>query len=303
MDINKLMATMPDMAVFALVVEAGSFTAAAERLNVTPSAVSRQISRLENALQVRLLERTTRRQIPTPEGEMAYEKCQAMLELGADVAQLSTSNAQVEGNIHFAAPKAYARHILMPLVNQFLIEHPKVNLRFTVLDTLMNPQRDNVDLAVRLSHRLIEGLVSKPLHPLKMILCASPEYLARFGMPQKPNDLLQHSCITLGEVPEDYQWRFCRTGQEEQPVEVSGRYANNHSEMRLSAAKAGLGISILPEFVALESIVSGTLSKVLPEWNLISRYRGMVTLQYSQNKYMPSRLRTFIDFLVQNLSE
>jgi DNA-binding transcriptional LysR family regulator len=301
MNTNKLMAMLPDMAVLVLVIESGSFSAAAKTLNMSPSAVSRQISRLEHALDVTLLERTTRKQSPTEEGLLAYEKCRVLVDCAQDVSQIASRRLTVEGDIRIAAPKAYSKHILQPLIHEFLALHPLVNIHFKVTDEFLNPQRDDVDLAVRLSHSLIEGLVSKPLHPIESVLCATHHYLKAQGIPKTPNDLKQHSCITLGQSKEELCWIFEKDAKRIQ-MNVRGRYTNNHSEMRLAAISEHLGIGIFPSFVVEDAIRKKLVVQVLSDWTLRSKYQGVASLQFSKNKYMPARLRVFIDFLTENLA-
>jgi DNA-binding transcriptional LysR family regulator len=306
MNTNKLLAVLPDMAVYVLVVETGSFTAAAEQLGVTPSAVSRQISRLEAALEVRLLERTTRKQTTTDEGKAAYDRCKAMVECALDVTSIGDAAIAPSGRICISAPKAYSVTVLQPLVLSFLESHPSIDIHFRVTDTFLIPLRDDVDLAFRLSDHLIEGLVSKPLHTIDSVLCASRSYLGQHGVPAHPSELADHQCIALGEFEQDNRWVFQRGGETAQ-VDVCGHYTTNHSGMRMSAVKAGLGIGIFPDFVA-EQALSGTKSDkeklvtVLPEWALHSKYQGMVSMQYLQNKFMPSRLRTLINYFIAHLS-
>jgi DNA-binding transcriptional LysR family regulator len=294
------MSTLPDMAVFVLVVEAGSFTAAAQQLGITPSAVSRQISRLEAVLQVQLLERTTRKQTTTSEGVAAYERCRTMVECARDVTAIGSSFSEPSGKICISAPKAYSKTVLQPLVLAFLAENPAIDIHFRVTDTFLNPLRDDVDLVFRLNDHLIEGLVSRPLHTIESHLCASPSFIEQHGVPQHPEDLKNVSCITLGEFEKDNLWVFQRQ-QHRVQVRVSGRYTTNH-RMRLQAIKSNFGIGLFPDFVVKDELITGNIVRVLDDWRLVSKYQGMVSLQYMQNKFMPSRLRRLIDYLIENLS-
>lgn len=302
MNTNKLMALLPDMAVFVMVVESGSFSAAAKQLSVTPSAVSRQISRLEEALAVRLLERTTRKQSPTAEGTEAYDKAKTLLECAREISQLASGGQQAKGRICISAPKAYAHRVLQPLVLEFLNHYPDIDIHFRVSDTLFNPLRDDVDIAFRLSDQLIDGLVNIPLHPIQSLLCASPSYLQEHASLESPNDLLAHSCLVLGEYQGDALWRFSQHGKTVE-VQVQGRYATNHSDMRLAAVKQGLGIGIFPDFVVRSALAAGEVVQVLPAWQLTSKYQGGVSMQFVQNKFMPRRLRLLIDYFQQRLPE
>lgn len=300
MNKNKIIALLPDMAIFAEVVEHGSYTAAAKALGSTPSAVSRQMTRLEAELGVRLLQRTTRRQSLTPEGSEAYARCRELLDCAKDVGQIGAQTPEAKGLITVAAPKAYSKRVLEPLVLEFLASHPYVSIHFKVTDTLLNPAKDNVDIAFRLSEQLIDGLVSKRLHTIHSFLCASEGYLAEHGTPEHPSDLSEHSCIALGEHLNDNQWLFVQDDQEIQ-ISTTGRYRVNHSEMRMNGVKAGLGIGLFPDFTAREALKYNEVVRVLADWEIKHKYQGEVSMQFAQNKYMPTRLRLFIDFIEKKL--
>ncbi|GAL35097.1 transcriptional regulator LysR family [Vibrio maritimus] len=152
-----------------------------------------------------------------------------------------------------------------------------------------------------LTHFPRENLVAKSLGHTNAVLCASRSYLQSHGIPFHPDNLTQHDCLYLNEQPNDNVWRFSKGG-EDVKVEVEGSYSVNHSEIRLNAVKQGLGIGIFPEFVVEEAIQNGEVIQVLPEWRVISRYQGEITLQFPQSKFMPARRRAFIDFMVASLN-
>jgi len=300
MNTNRLMGLLPDMAVYVLVVETGSFTVAAERLGMTPSAVSRQISRLEKALEVKLLERTTRRQSTTEEGKAAYERCRAMVDCANEVGQMGQRSSRVAGHLTISSPKAYGKIVLQPLILSFLEAYPEIRIHFKVTDTLLNPLRDDVDLVFRISDQQIEGLVSKKIRDINLVLCASRAYLESHTLPEHPAELVDLSCLALGEHERDNQWIFHRS-EERVKVDVMGRYTVNHSEMRLEAVKEGLGIGIFPDFVVAEALAQGEVIQVLADWQVKQKYQGAITLQFAQSKFMPSRLRCFIDYFMDHL--
>jgi DNA-binding transcriptional LysR family regulator len=159
---------------------------------------------------------------------------------------------------------------------------------------------DGVDLALRITNTPSPGLYGKPLMPVTHVICATPEYLRRMGIPQHPHDLRQHSCISLGETPADSRWKFALNGKTE-TVQTHGRYAANHTGVRLDAVKRGLGIGSLPLFTARETLESGEIVQVLPEWEFISSYTGDLWLLWTRNKHMPARMRAMIDYLNEKM--
>ncbi len=142
--------------------------------------------------------------------------------------------------------------------------------------------------------------MAKPLMPIAHLICATEEYLQRHGMPHTPQDLRTHSCISLGETPADARWKFRREGKSE-TVQTHGRYAANHTAVRLDAVKQHLGIGSLPLFTAREALAKGEIVQVLAEWEFISSYSGNLWLLWAGHKHMPARMRVMIDYLSEKV--
>ncbi|QNM95390.1 LysR family transcriptional regulator [Chitinimonas koreensis] len=302
MGTNEQWDSLPDMAAFACVVEAGSFSAAARRLGITPSAVSRQVARLETRLQVRLLERTTRKLRLTEAGAIAHARCQDLLAAAREVLALGDADGALpRGLLRVSLPKAFARQVVHPLVPAFLRAHPAVDLQLVVTDRTVDLYQEAIDLAIRITDAPPPGLAGRPLMPVRHLACASPQYLAEHGRPAHPRELAAHSCLYLGEDERDRRWRF-RRGGEEVAVKVRGRYVANHSEIRLEGALAHLGIASLPEFAARRALAAGELEVVLEEWEHLTGYAGTAWLLYPPNRLPPAKLRAFIDYLVAALA-
>lgn len=299
----ELLGLLPDLAVFARVVDAGSFSAAAQQLGSTPSTVSRQIKRLEERLGVRLLERSTRRLRVTDSGAQVHRHCRDMMDAASGAADAAGESAsRARGRVSLSAPTAFAKAVLHPLVHGFLDMHPDVDLQLVFTDRDVDPVADDVDLVIRLTDDPPAGLAGRPLGVVRWVLCASPGYLAARGMPDTPRDLAEHDCLYLGENPDDSRWRF-RRGAESVSVGVHGRYVVNHAGARLEAAVAGLGIANLPEFAALAALQRGDVVRVLPEWTLDARaYIGTIWLLYPPNRFLPPKVRVLIDHLVAQLA-
>ncbi|QDL54808.1 LysR family transcriptional regulator [Rhodoferax aquaticus] len=302
MSINTALDSLPDMAAFARVVDAGSFSAAARQLGVTPSAVSRQVARLEDLLRVRLLERTTRKLRLTDAGQAAYTRCQAMVSAAREVLALSDTHTEVpKGLVRVSMPKAVCRLVVHPLMLGFLQRYPEVDVQLVVTDRAVDLFEESLDLAIRITDTPPLGLAGRPLMRIRHLACASPQYLAQRGTPQHPRDLAQHSCLYLGEDARDRHWRFQRAGERVQ-VSVQGRYIANHSEIRLEGALNHLGIASLPEFTARQALASGELVTVLDDWEHQTDYAGMAWILYPPNRYLSSKVRVWIDYIAEHLA-
>ncbi|CCN72814.1 Transcriptional regulator, LysR family protein [Vibrio nigripulchritudo ATCC 27043] len=299
---QKLIALLPDLAAFILVVDEGSFTAAAKKLNVTPSALSKLITRLEHALSVKLFERTTRSLAITESGKKVYEQSVAMVNAAQQAIAISEADhTELAGSITVAAPEAYLNSVLQPHILPFLEHYPDIQLKLRAVDGDIDLNQ-NIDIAFRLTDKPHENQVLKEIRKTNLVLCASPAYLTEKGTPNHPTQLEKHDCLYLAETPNDHIWDFLKD-DEFFTVAVSGRYAVNHSQMRLAGVKSGLGIGIFHDFVVKEALRDGSVVEVLSDWTLKSNYHGAVAMQYAQTKYMPARLRVFIDYIVEKLAE
>ena len=286
---------------FVRVVETGSFSAAALELGMTPSAISRQVSRLEHALSVRLIERTTRKLRLSESGTETYKRCQEMI--GAARAAMAVADkfiAMPQGLLRVGMPKAFGKIMVSPLVPGFLHKYPKVDVQLILTDRNVDLINDDADLVIRITDQPTDGLVARPLMPIDQVLCATPTYLNEHGTPQHPRDLSQHQCLYLGETSGDCDWRFRRPG-EGVTVRVHGRYITNHSEVRLNGVLQHLGIGCLPHFVARTAIEQGLITTVLSDWEFVATYQGTAFALYLPTRYLAPKMRIFIDHLVQNL--
>ena len=302
MNMNLPLESLPEMAVFARVVEAGSFSGAARDLGLTPSAVSRQVARLEARLQVRLLERTTRRLRLTEAGQAAHARCQTLVGAAREVLALSdTHTARPRGVVRVSCPKAVARQVIHPWVPAFLQRYPEVDVQLVVTDREVDLLAEAIDVALCITDSPPPGLAGRPLTQLPHLICATPQYLDQHGRPRHPQDLAQHSCLALGEHPGDQTWRFQR-GETHASVKVRGRYLANHSEVRLEGALHHLGIASLPGFCAHRALEAGALERVLPDWTHLTDYAGPLWLLYPSQRFLPAKLRVWIDHLVEALA-
>jgi DNA-binding transcriptional LysR family regulator len=301
MNTNELIPLLSDMAIFVTVVEQGNFSKAAKKLGVTPSAVSRQISRLEDALGIKLLQRTTRQLALTESGTLTFNYCKQMVESADQAINASRSaTSTVSGLLRVAAPKSLANKVLRPLFVEFLKCYPDIQLHLKVSDRILDPIHDGVDFLIHINDSPIEALVNVKLGHVKNIVCASPDFLSKYKRPSHPDDLKELACICLGENMTDSRWRFSKENQQT-TVQVAGSYLLNHSEMRRDAIEQGFGVGTLPDYIAKQSIEAGKLIPLLEDWRLTGSYQGDICLQFVQSKYLPNKSRVFIDFMKEKL--
>ena len=293
---NELLSLLPDLAVLVDVVETGSFSAAAKLQGSTPSAVSRQITRLEAALTLTLFERSTRRLHLTSGGQEVLRHARIMLEAARAACDGAARHAStIEGRVRLAAPKALLRQFIHPQLPALLQTYPQLALELNFTDQPVDLIADGVDMALRLGTPPA-GYIARPFIEIRTLLYASPSYLAQHGTPQHPSELVRHSCLHLAEQPGDDEW--CAVSEHQRVVvNVRGRYACNHSEIRRDAAEQGLGIACLPDFTVRQALAAGTLVPVLPDWQLLGRYQGSCWLIYHADRYRSPRVRVVVDFL------
>ncbi|MGJ7329486.1 LysR family transcriptional regulator [Morganella morganii] len=298
---NETLALLEEMAVFAKVVETGSFSEAARQLGATPSAISRAVSRLERALNTRLLQRTTRKLRLNESGKAVYQHCQALVNSAGAVMSASGQFSETpSGLVRLGAPKALGYFMVHPLINEFLAMNSGVNVMLRLEDRYMDLIDEDIDLAIRITNEPPPGLIGKRLFTVSHILCATPQYLAEHGTPSHPQELKEHSCLFLSEEAADTRWRF-QQGNKVVSVNVHGRYSSNHSGVRLGGVKSHLGIGGLPVFTARKSLESGDIVQVLPDWTFKTRYSGDAWLLYPPSRYQPPHMMVFIDYLVKKL--
>lgn len=296
-----MISLLPEIAIFVHVVETESFSKTASILGVSPSSISRSISRLEDAWKVKLFERTTRKMRTTNKGTEIYQICSSIVanaRLATDAAQ--SHKNEINGTLRVAAPKALSRQVLMPIVLDFIEQNPNVKFQLKVTDSFLDPIRDDVDILIHITDTPVESLVGRTLAKCKLVMCASPDYLNKYGVPNTPQDLKGHNCLCLGEDIKDSYWKFTRNDQQH-CISVNGSLQVNHSEIRREAVLRGVGISIFPEFSIREYIENGQAVELLTAWQVKGNYQGNIIAQYPQSKYIPVQVRCFLDFLAQNL--
>ncbi|WNG25945.1 LysR family transcriptional regulator [Cystobacter fuscus] len=257
MDLNELL-------VFAKVVQAGSFTAAARGLRMPKSTVSRKVSELEERVGAQLLQRTTRQLRLTEVGQAYYEHC-ARIVAEAEQADLVVTRMQAapHGLLRVTAPLTFS--ILGPIVTEFLRRYPDVQVEMVCSDRTVDLVDEGFDLAIRAGKLADSSLMARRLGNIERVVVASPDYLRARGTPKTPRDLEKHDCLLFGSSREANHWAL-RSGSKSVEVQVPTRLAVNEPDMLRGMALAGAGIALLPNIACAEDVTSGRLQHLLPDW-------------------------------------
>lgn len=290
---------MDDREVFLRVMEAGSFTEAAAALDVSTSYVSRRVRALESQLGVRLLERTTRSVAPTEIGNTYAARVAPLLEALADAdAAVLDERLAPTGRLRVALPLAFGLRYLQPLVEDYAHRYPEVVLEVSYSDQPSDLLAERFDIAVRGGRLEDSSFTARRLCGIEGRLVASPGYLAERGVPQHPDDLLQHEGIEYSAQRTMEAW-VLRRGDEVVQARPRTRLRTDSGEASMRAAIAGLGIAEQPSFLVDEPLAAGELVAVLPEW---AGMQGAFWAVTPSHRYLTRRVRLFLDLLVEGLS-
>jgi DNA-binding transcriptional LysR family regulator len=291
------MDTLTGMAVFAQVVEAQSFSKAAQKLGLSRSAVSKHVAALEDRLGVVLLNRTTRRLSLTGPGASFYEHC-VRLVADAEEAERAVTQFQVEpkGTIRVNAPMDFGRQHIAPWLAEFLGRYPELTVDVTLNDRIIDLIEEGYDLAVRVGRLADSSLIARRLAPVHLIVAASPSYLQRHGTPQTPADLARHNCLLYTYMPNPAVWTLEQPGGGRLQVPVKGSLRSNNGGLLREAAVAGVGIVPAPDFMVGDDLRAGRLVPILCDWR---QPASAVHAVYPQNRFVPAKVRALVDFLAQ----
>lgn len=286
------------MRLFVRVAELGSFAAVAQQLGVARSVVTRPVAALERYLGAKLMVRSTRRLALTSAGTAYLEKCRVILNL-VDAAEtdVAEERAVARGHIRIGLPLSYGLKRLAPLLIEFARSHPEVSLEMDYTDRRVDLVEEGFDLSIRITSRLDPADVMRLLGRAKLVVVASPEYLARHGRPRRPADLASHECLGyVGDATRD-AWPFTVNGRVEH-ASVRCRIRANNGDALADAAAQGLGIALQPDFIAERYLAAGTLETILDEFP--PPPLGVYALLPS-TRYMPYRVRVLVEFLSERL--
>jgi len=287
------------MRTFVRVIQLGSFSAAARELNSTQATVSKKVAALETKLGVKLINRSSRDQSLTQAGIDYFDHCVTVLsEMDEVEAELRSHVASPKGLLRITAPIPFARLVLAPLLPEFLQRYPDIQIDMPLEERHLDLIAEGIDIAIRARKLEDSSLIAKPLFDNPLVLVASPNYVERFGEPKVPADLKQHDCIVYTLNKTLNNWHFSK-GEAEETVAVSGSFRSSNGETNLALVLAGQGITQVPVWMVDEYIQSGKLVQLLSDYK--TDYMP-INIIYPQSRYLPLKVRCFINFLSEMLA-
>ncbi|MDC2889171.1 LysR family transcriptional regulator [Psychrosphaera algicola] len=283
------------MRAFVSVVIEGSFSNAATAMQISPQLVSKYVSKLEERLDVRLLNRTTRKVSLTEAGTHYFQHAQQILSSIDEMeSQLGGLQQSPKGTLRISAPVSFALKHMARLVTDFQLHYPSVTVDLQLNDRKVDIVDEGFDIALRIGRLKSSSLIAKRVAPIRIILCASPDYLKKHGVPKQPEDLKDHRYLHYSYIEMDgkendiFQWLKTKNSKS------VGDFQSNNGDVLVDAAIAGAGLVLQPTFIASEAVRSGKLNVVLPEFELDPM--GLYVV-YAHRKLLPNKVRCFIDFI------
>ncbi len=289
------MSDFDDILAFIRVLELESYTKAARRLGISKSMVSRRVARLEGRLGTRLLVRSTRGLAPTEAGRtFAARAACSLAELQEAETEVKKGEREPSGALRIAAPLSFGVMHLGPALAEFAQHYPSISISISFSDRFVDLVEAGFDVAIRIGVLKDSSLIGRKLSPIRALLAASPDYLARHGRPATPRDLMQHRCLSYTGPGSEEQWRFRIDGRW-YAMKPPGTFEADNGEALRDAAAAGLGITVLPSFILAPALESGALEPILTDFALPER--GLYVLRHGGPP--PLRLRLLVEFLAE----
>lgn len=285
------MIDLNEIRVFVKVVETGSFAGAARSLALPSTTVSRRVQRLEKSLGMTLLRRSTRKLTLTEQGERYFNQCQKHIS-GLDDANIFAAQLQQQprGTLKISAPLDFVVRYAQSWINEFLTAYPDVNIELDATDGYKDILEEKIDICFRSGEIKGNDLIARRIMSTQTIYCASPDYLERYGIPENPDELSLHTCVSWGQD----NWLF-QNERQKWDILVKGRYKTNSIHLAIRAAEAGLGIIKTPVSIAEPFLNKGSLQRILQRYEMPP---GQMYIVYKANKYLPKAMRLFIDHVI-----
>jgi DNA-binding transcriptional LysR family regulator len=295
------MDTTRAMQTFVRVVEAGSFSRAADQLDTSNAAVTRQVAALERHLQTRLLNRTTRRLSLTGPGQVFYDRARQILADMEEALELAGENAvSPVGMLRVSAPLSFGVAHLSRLLPSFRLRCPKLRLDIDLSDRVVDLVNDGVDVAIRIAKEPHAGLIARRIAPVRMVLCASPAYLKKRGIPNHPSELGEHETLSYRYLSAGDDWPFFQEGGEVVKVHVRPSVHATNGDLLRELAVAGSGVILQPSFIVGGELLRGTLVPLLQNWKTLELSLYAV---YLSRRQLSAKVRVFIDYLTESIGE
>lgn len=284
------------MQVFVSVAESGSFSESARQLGLSQPSISRQVNNLEDYLGVRLLQRTTRRLSLTEAGQVYYEKALQILRdvLEADLS-ISGFKETPSGLLRISAPHTWAEILISPYLGEFLQKYPDVKIDIESNNTIQDIIEDRLDIVIRVGALQDSSYIAVPLGDVRLVMCATPGYLRKYGIPEKAADLQKHNCICF----EDYNQYLLNEDNKSQLVSVAGNVSANTVSVMLSSLLQDIGLTVLPDRLINKYLETGELVEIFPQADVRVKRLPVdkIFALYSNRQHLPAKVRVFLDFL------
>ncbi len=279
---------------FVTVVEAGSFNRAAEQLEASTAAVSRRVSGLENALSVKLLNRTTRQLDLTEAGKQFYEDVLNIFHsLEEAEERIQTGRENIKGNLRVAAPLSFGIQRIAPILPGFMRRYPELRVQLQLEDRFSDLVSEGIDIAIRIGTLKDSSLIATRIASIPRVFCASPDYLSRRGEPQKPDDLTGHACLHYSLLSTREEWSFSEEHANKE-IEITGPLSTNNGEVLREAAIQGMGVTLLPTFIVEDVLKDGRLTEILRQY--CPKPFGLYAVRQSR-QFTPARIRLLIEYI------
>lgn len=296
-DANREINNLKRMAYFAEVVETGSFTAAAERLGITKAVVSQQVAKLERAFETTLLVRTTRSVRPTEEGRAFYERCaRVMSEAQQAFDGLEADEGAPTGMLRLTAPFDYGVAVVVPAIAEFHRRFPACTAELVISDQTLDPIEKDMELAIRVGWLTDSTLRARRIGSFQQLLVGSPALAARLNEDAEPSALVELPFVANSVLRDPLAWRFSNGEGQERSVRVSAALAIDATLGVLEAVRAGVGVSVLPDYAVRADLASGRLMRILPGWSAES---GGIYTVTPATRFRRARVTAFLDVLVE----
>ncbi len=295
------METLTDIAVFVQVVDSGSFTAAAERLGMSKSVVSKYVTRLEDHLGARLLNRTTRRLSLTEIGRTFYEHSQSGLrEIEEAEAEVSRLQGAPRGTLRLNAPMSFGILHIAPAIPDFIARYPELSVEMNLDDRQIDLVEEGFDLGIRIAELPDSSLVARRLAPCKHVVCGAPGYFRRHGIPRNPEELRNHNAITFKYQSSAREWHFISPAGTAVRIPVTGSIQMNNSLALRETLVREAGVSMIPTFIVGADIKEGTLRAVLTDHKTLEL---SIYAIYPQHRHLSPKVRAFVDFIADRITD
>lgn len=294
------MDTLDGIKTVVAVVETGSFTAASERLGMSKALVSKYVGEVEDALGVRLLNRSTRRLALTEAGQRYYNQALPLLEEFAEMVDSVTGEqSSPRGLLRVSVPVTFGEMSLAPLIPKFLHQYPDIGLDLQLSDKMIDMLEEGIDVVIRIGGVDDSSLIARQIQTLPLILCASPTYINQHGRPESPEEVGQHQCIIDSNFRVGKHWPIISPQGLTTSIEVTSRIAANSPRAVKEIALASGGVGMIPRFIVQDALDDGSLEEILPDHQTLEF--GLFAI-YPHRRYLSRKVRCFIDFLVDEFS-